>query len=350
MAKALALFSGGLDSTLAARLLLEQNVEIEAVHFISLFTAHKSSAGKGLAARRAAEQLGVSLRIEGNSQELLAIVKSPKHGYGRNINPCIDCRMRNLSRGAEIMRETGANFLVTGEVVGERPMSQNRTAMRLIDKETGLEGLVLRPLSAKLLEPTLPEKEGWVDRDRLLEIHGRSRKPQFELAREFGIRDFPTPAGGCLLTDPGFAARMRDLLAHDPDCDLNDAHLLKVGRHFRLDPSVKAIIGRDERENHTLESFARDGDLLMEASDYPGPITLVRGPASEEQTELAAAITIRYGKAGRLPRAKVKTRTPGAPWDCENLLEAAPADEECLARLRIAPGDEKRGGRRARSE
>ena len=350
MKKGLVLFSGGLDSTLAARLLQEQDVALEGIHFISVFTAHKSPSGKGLAARRAAGQLGISLRIEENSAVFLSIIKQPKHGYGSNLNPCIDCRIRNVKRAGEIMREIGADFLVTGEVVGERPMSQNRAAMRLIDKQTGLGELLLRPLSAKLLEPTLPEREGWIDREQLLAIHGRSRKPQFELAAKFGITDYPSPAGGCLVTDPGFTARMRDLLDHDPDCGINDVHLLKVGRHFRLDDAVRVIVGRDEKENRTMLSFARDGDLLMDALDYPGPITLVRGPAAPEHLQRAASITVRYGKACHVPRAKVRTRQPGMRWDEENLLEAGPADETLLACLRIASQNAKRGGDRDSAE
>jgi len=350
MKKALVLFSGGLDSTLAARLLQEQDITVQGIHFTSLFTAGKSSAERGMAARRAAEQLSVPLLVEDNSDAFFRIIKHPKHGYGANINPCIDCRIRNIRRAGEVMRETGADFLVTGEVVGERPMSQNRGAMRLIDKETGLGDLLLRPLSARLLEPTLPEREGWVDREKLLAFHGRSRKPQFELAKKYGIRDYPTPAGGCLVTDPGFAVRMRDLLNHHPECDLNDVRLLKVGRHFRLDDSVRVIVGRDERENHIVASLMREGDVLMECATHPGPMTLVRGPAAAEHLRLAAAVTIRYGKACRLPRAGVKTRKHNAPWESEARLETEPADESLLNRLRIASPDANRGDRRAGAE
>ena len=339
MAKALALFSGGLDSTLAVCLLLDQGVEIEGIHFISVFTAPRTSSGKRLAAKRAAQHLGIPLRVENDSRDFLELLRRPEHGYGSNANPCIDCRIRSLNRAAELMRECGAGFLVTGEVVGERPMSQNRQAMRLIEKRTGLAGLILRPLSAKLLEPTIAEKERWVDREGLLAISGRSRKPQLELAGKYGIGEFPAPAGGCLLTDPAFAIRVRDLLAHNPDCDLNDMHLLKVGRHFRLGSAVKAIIGRDKGENDIIRSFAREGDNLMAVATHPGPDTLVRGPAGEEELRIAAAITVRYSKAGALPQARVRVRKLGRTGKPnKTIIETPPAGEETLEHLRVRAG------------
>jgi len=223
--KAIALLSGGLDSTLAARVVIDQGIELEALNFMTVFCNCTNKGETCLASQKAVDALGIPLKVFNVSEEYLNVVKGPKHGYGRNMNPCIDCRIFMLKRAKAYMEGSGASFLVTGEVLGQRPMSQRRDAMRLIEKEGGLDGLILRPLSAKFLPPTIPEKEGWVDREKLLAIQGRSRKPQIRLAEAFGIRDYPCPAGGCLLTDPQFAKRMKDLIVHNPDFTLNDVHL-----------------------------------------------------------------------------------------------------------------------------
>lgn len=350
MAKALALFSGGLDSSLAVRMVQEQNVEVEGIHFFSVFTTKGIRAEPDPLTRRAAEELGLCVRFEDNSEAFLDMVKHPKHGYGSHVNPCIDCRISNLMRAAEVMRGIGADFLVTGEVVGERPMSQNRNTLRHIEKETGLNGLILRPLSALLLEPTHPEKQGWVRREDLLSVSGRSRKPQLALAARFGLKHFSTPAGGCLLTDPGFSVRMRDLLDHCPACDLNDVNLLKVGRHFRLAPDVKAVVGRNERENEAVERLAHDSDILMEATTHPGPVTLVRGPATETHLRLAASVTIRYGKAAALPRTSIRTWTPADRKGRPAAFQAAAATPELLDELRIAASDAPHKNRPRKAE
>jgi tRNA U34 2-thiouridine synthase MnmA/TrmU len=210
-----------------------------------------------------------------------------------------------LKKAKAYMEESGGSFIVTGEVLGQRPMSQRRDAMRLIEKEAGLEGLILRPLSAQFLPVTLPEREGWVDREKLLNIQGRSRKPQMKLAEQFNIRDYPCPAGGCLLTDPGFARRIRDLMEHQYDFSLNDVHLLKFGRHFRLFPKVKLVVGRNEEENQKIETFSQAGDVLLKTARYPGPISLLRGEADETERERAASITARYSKAKGMEKVEV---------------------------------------------
>jgi tRNA U34 2-thiouridine synthase MnmA/TrmU len=197
------------------------------------------------------------------------------------------------------MEVASASFIVTGEVLGQRPMSQRRDAMRLIEKEAGLEGFILRPLSAKFLPVTIPEKEAWVDREKLLSIQGRSRKPQIRLADQFGIRDYPCPAGGCLLTDPGFAKRMKDLNHYNPNFSLNDVHLLKIGRHFRL------VVGRNEEENKKIQTFSDEGDILLKVVHYPGPLSLLRGDVDEREMERAAAITVHYSKAKHLEKVEV---------------------------------------------
>lgn len=331
MVKALALHSGGLDSTLAIRVIQEQGIEVEALHFVSVFDCGATDEDNCRAARGTAAQLGVKLHIRQFSEELFPIVKSPKHGHGSNMNPCIDCHARMMQLAAAMMKDLGADFLISGEVLGERPMSQRREALKTVQQEAGVDGLILRPLSAKLLDPTIPEQKGWVDRERLLDISGRSRKPQFALAKKYGITKFPTPAGGCLLTEPGFAERLRELLTDNPDATLDDVRLLKVGRHFRLSPRVKAVVGRNQNENGRLATMIAEGDSVLDAANLPGPTTLVRGPASEDNLSIASAITARYGKGMSLPRCPVRLVRGGE----ERVLEVQPANEELLDRLRI---------------
>lgn len=303
--KAIALLSGGLDSTLAARLVLDQGIELEALNFMTVFCTCTNRGATCLASQKAVETLGIPLRVFNVSEEYLNVVRNPKHGYGSNMNPCIDCRIFMLKKAKVYMEESGGSFIITGEVLGQRPMSQRRDAMRLIEKEAGLEGLILRPLSAQFLPITLPEREGWIDREKLLNIQGRSRKPQMKLAEQFNIRDYPCPAGGCLLTDPGFARRIRDLMEHQYDFSLNDVHLLKFGRHFRLSPKVKLVVGRNEEENQKIETFSQAGDVLLKTVRYPGPVSLLRGEADETERERAASITARYSKAKGMEKVEV---------------------------------------------
>ncbi len=303
--KAIALLSGGLDSTLAAKVVMEQGIELEALNFMTVFCTCTNRGETCLASQKAVNALGIPLKVFNVSDEYLHVVKHPQHGYGSNMNPCIDCRIFMLKKAKAYMEETGASFIVTGEVLGQRPMSQRRDAMNLIDKEAGLRGCILRPLSAKFLPATIPEKEGWINRENLLGIQGRSRKPQIELADHYGIRDYPCPAGGCLLTDPGFARRIRDLLENDPDFSLNDVHLLKVGRHFRLSPKLKLVVGRNEDDNKKIQTFALEGDILLKTVQYPGPLSLLRGDDNGESIETAASITLRYSKGRNFERAEV---------------------------------------------
>jgi tRNA-specific 2-thiouridylase len=305
MMKAIALLSGGLDSTLAAKVVMEQGVELEALNFLTVFCTCTNRGETCLASQKAVDSLGIPLRVFNVSEEYLDVVKHPKHGYGSNMNPCIDCRIFMLKKAKAYMEETGASFIVTGEVLGQRPMSQRRDAMRLIEKEAGLEGYIVRPLSAKFLPATIPEKEGCINRENLLRIQGRSRKPQIKLADHYGIRDYPCPAGGCLLTDPQFAKRMKDLMEHKPDFSLNDVHLLKFGRHFRLSPHLKLVVGRNEEDNRKIQTFAQEEDILFKALHHPGPLSLLRGEPDDIEIEKAASITVRYGKAKDLKSVEV---------------------------------------------
>src|SRR4030042_1042603 len=331
--KAIALMSGGLDSTLAARVILEQGIELKALNFITVFCTCTNRGETCLASQKAVENLGISLKIFNVSEEYLGVVKHPTHGYGRNLNPCIDCRIFMLKKAKKYMEESGAVFMITGEVLGQRPMSQRRDAMQLIDKEAGLGGLVLRPLSAKVLPITIPEREGWVDRGKMLKFQGRSRKPQIELAEHYGIHDYPCPAGGCLLTDPGFAKRMKDLMLHQTAFSLNDVHLLKMGRHFRFSEGVKLVVGRNEEENQKIETFARKNDILLKVSNFPGPVSLLRGKLDAGDIEKAAAVTAHYSKVKDSGNAEVAYR--GVGEDRHRSLCASPISRREIESLMI---------------
>lgn len=328
--KAIALLSGGLDSTLAVKLIVEQGIEVEALNYVTPFcTCNRKERCE---ARHVAGTFGLPCKTIALSEEFFRMIREPKYGYGSGMNPCLDCRILMFSRARERMEETGADFVFTGEVLGQRPMSQHRQAMRIIERESGLEGRLLRPLSARLLEPTFPEKEGMVDRERLQAIQGRSRKPQMALAEERGIADYPCPAGGCMLTDPGFARRMRDLVAIHPDFDLNDVNLLKIGRHFRLPSAAKVVVGRNKEENRQLLNLVRHGDCLFEVKGLGSPVTLLRGEASTGRIRLAAAITARYSDA-QDDKVRVHYGTDSA--DLRNVVLVAPLGEDELTALRI---------------
>ena len=263
MTKAILLLSGGLDSTLAGKLLLELGVEVEAVNFVSPFCLCTPKSQGCPAGMKAAEQLGIPLKVFACGEDYLEIIKHPRFGHGSGVNACVDCRIHMFTRARKIMIERGADFVATGEVLGERPMSQHRRAMAIIERESGLSGRLVRPLCAQLLAPSEPETEGIIEREHLKAIQGRRRKPQFDLARELGITDYLCPAGGCLLTEKEFAARFRELLEYKPDFGMADARMLRYGRHFRLPGGTKVIVGREDAENERLERAASDEDVLM---------------------------------------------------------------------------------------
>jgi len=326
LAKALALLSGGLDSTLAIRVIQQQGVEVIALNFVTVFCRCTSHGSCKLEAVKVSEKFGIPIKVINTTERFLELVKKPKFGYGKNMNPCIDCRINIFRIAGEYMREIGADFIITGEVLGQRPMSQRKEAMKIIDKEANLTGLVLRPLCAKHMEPTIPEKLGIVDRERLLQIRGRSRKNQIQLADVFQIKDYPCSAGGCLLTDPEFAHRMRDLV-NTCDANINDVNLLKAGRHFRLDQQTKVIVGRNEEDNTRLDSLSKEGDYLLTLVDMPGPLTLLRGKITEEKIQTAARITARYGKSQVLPSVKVSVKQVGNNAT-ERIVEITPMSQE----------------------
>jgi tRNA-specific 2-thiouridylase len=335
--KALVLLSGGLDSILAVRVLLDQGIPVTGIRFITHFGCDPVSSGScGHDVEplvKAWGPLGFTVRMSHLGQDYIDMVKNPKFGRGKNMNPCVDCRLMMLSWAREILEREGAGFLVTGEVLNQRPMSQTRERFRQVDRLLGLEGMVLRPLSARVLEPTRPEIEGVVDRSRLLDISGRGRTRQYELAKKYGITDIPQPSGGCLLTDPGYSARLRDLWDHDPEAGAHDLNLLRVGRHFRPDGRCKIIVGRDETENGMLEAFRTERDALVYLKDHHGPMTLLRGEYGAGEIALAASLTVRYGDVPDKGEAEVIVdRKGGVPY----CLTSSGAREEEYAPLRIA--------------
>jgi len=299
--KVLALFSGGLDSILAVKLLEEQGIDIGGICFESPFFSSER-------AHESARSIGLALTVVDITEPLLEIVVSPRHGYGKGLNPCIDCHILMFRVAGEMLKGEGARFMVSGEVVGQRPMSQNLRSMSIISHESGFDGLILRPLSAKRLEETLAEMEGWVDRKRLLGLSGRSRKPQMALAERYGVAQYPSPAGGCLLTDVIFSRRLKDLITKDPAFSRRDIELLKQGRHFRINEGTKIVVGRNERENEAILSLARQKDALLTAESFPGPTVLVIGDPTPEDLEVVAAITVSYSDAPLGQPITVKVR------------------------------------------
>jgi len=320
--RALSLLSGGLDSQLAARLLLEQGIEVQGVTFTSIFFGAK-------AAEQAACQLDIPLLIEDFTPTILILVAHPKHGFGAGLNPCIDCHIAMVRRAGELMRERGFQFVSTGEVLNQRPMSQHRKALQQVAAESGVGDYLLRPLSAKLLPETEPEKRRWVDRARLLAFEGRNRKPQMALARELGITDYPQPAGGCLLTDPLYGKRLKDLKTHE-GLDIIPILRLRLGRHFRVG-AVRVIVGRNQAENEQLEKEYNASEYLLKAKDVPGPSAILPSGATEDELQQAAAICARYSDF--LPGQPVLMEVQGPQG--LRILSVWPAAPDIVASRRI---------------
>ncbi len=289
MTRALGLMSGGLDSTLAAMTLMRQGIDVIGISFVTPFFGAEK-------ARKAAAAIGHPLIVSDISNIHLEMVKQPKYGYGRNMNPCIDCHAMMFRLAGEKMQEGGFDFLFSGEVLGQRPMSQNANALKAVAKHSGFPDRILRPLSARLLPPTSMEEQGLVDRDQLLDIQGRSRKRQQALAREWGLAELPATAGGCLLTESGFSNQLRDLLSHDARADVSAVELLKVGRQFRLSPTAKLVVGRNKEDNQAIEGFLTGSRRLLRCRDFSGPLGLLCGDADQATLQRAAAIVASYGK------------------------------------------------------
>jgi tRNA-uridine 2-sulfurtransferase len=285
--KAISLFSGGLDSILAVKVIQDQGISVQGITFETpFFNARK--------ARETAVHIHLPLLVVDITNPHLTMLKTPRYGYGKNMNPCIDCHTLMLHTAGKIMEETGADFLFTGEVLGQRPMSQTRQSLHIVAKNSGYANHIIRPLSAKLLAETRPEQEGKVNRQHLLAIQGRGRKVQMAMAKTYGVHYYPPPAGGCLLTDPMFSRRLKDLFSHDPEHDPRDIELLKYGRHFRSSKSVKIIVGRNQKDNEAMQKLIRKDDTVLCMDRIPGPLVMIPGGGNEEGVEKAARLCVLY--------------------------------------------------------
>ncbi|MCK4904670.1 tRNA 4-thiouridine(8) synthase ThiI [bacterium] len=322
--KAIALISGGLDSVLAAKVISEQGIEVIGVTFITPF----SGDGTSQRVKLLAKILNIDLRLLDISAEFFKMLKFPKHGYGKNLNPCIDCRMLELRQAHQLMKELGASFVVTGEVLGQRPMSQNRQSIELIERESGMEGLIVRALCAKLFSPSIPEKEGWINREELLDIEGRSRKKQYKLAGKYNISGYGAPAGGCLLTDSGFSLKVKNLMKSNM-LDTDFINLMKTGRYFSLSDSFKLVVGRDHKENLKLLQLAKEGDIIFEPASK-GPVAIGRGKRENAGLEIASRIVAYYCKNGP---ANINVKI--FPEDKEETINAEKISGEEILKYRV---------------
>ncbi len=303
--RALGLTSGGLDSMLAALVLRDQNIKVKWICFETPFFSADN-------AKKAARDIGISITVKNITPQYLKMLRDPPCGYGQNMNPCMDCHALMVNLAGQMMRQENFDFIFSGEVMGQRPMSQVQHALRYVEKRSGVDGYLLRPLSARALPETVPEKEGLVDRSRLYDITGRSRKRQLELAAHYGISDYPTPAGGCLLTDSGFSKRLKDLFAHQDECSEADLNALKFGRHFRLTPESKLIVGRNKEDNKNLAETNASGTMtVLKTETLPGPTCLLAGTSDESALMLAAGICAGYSKAPEDETVQVIATTGG---------------------------------------
>lgn len=329
----IALFSSGLDSTLAILLILRQEIEVTALTFMTHFGCNLYDSSSCVQDPTSlANRFGFAVKMMHLGHEFIEIVRNPKHGHGKNMNPCIDCRILMLKEAKKYMEMVQADFVFTGEVVGQRPMSQHKPQLNLIAKEADLAGRLVRPLSARILPETEPEKSGLLDRMKLENISGRSRKRQLEMAERFNLEDYPTPAAGCLLTDRGYSKRLRDLFAHQENVDFDDLNLLRVGRHFRIGDKTKLIVGRNEEENEKILKYRKSGDYILEARDTGSPLTLIKGTTNEMTIKMAAAITARYCDLKRADTVEVSCFSNDSE---SRTIMTSPEKDDYLDKIRI---------------
>jgi tRNA U34 2-thiouridine synthase MnmA/TrmU len=329
--KVVALLSGGLDSQLAVRMMQEQGFDVSAVAIKTPFCDFDCGRGCGFEIRERADDLNVNLKTVYLGDEYIEMLKHPKHGIGAGFNPCVDCRTMMFDAAKKHMEEIGAEFIISGEVLGQRPMSQHLDALRLIEKDANLIGKIVRPLSAGLLPETDPERNGLIKRENLGMIKGRTRRNQLQMAKEYGIENPPNAGGGCLLTEPQFGIKAKDLFAHVETPTINEIDLLKIGRHFRLDEETKFVVGRDNDENQMIKALALPGDILLEAKDYVGPVSILRGKNAKFHVEFASAVTLRYSDAPKTESSIVLVKN-------ENLIEeisAKCAEEQSYIKFRM---------------
>lgn len=333
--KAVALLSGGLDSSLAVRMMLDQGVDVEAIAIKTPFCDFDCGKGCGHKVKEVATELGIRLQTVYFGDEYLKMLKNPKYGYGSGMNPCIDCRGMMYNAAKKHMEKINADFIFTGEVLGQRPMSQNHRSFDIIENETNTQGKILRPLSAKHLPITEIEKEGLVNRKNLENIKGRSRKIQLSLANKYEIIDPPNAAGGCLLTDPMFSKRVKDLYKHEKNVPTtNDIELLKIGRHFRLNADCKLIVGRNESENSMVDSLYENSDWILYAKDYAGPVGLLRGKnieTNEKLITISAKIILRYADVSKDKESVVKIKTKNFEYE----ISTVPFKDQEISSFRI---------------
>ena len=330
--KAVALYSGGLDSTLAILVMQKQGIEVTAITFMNHFgcdISDKSSCSKDPFA--ASIKFGFKVKLSHLSDKFLEIVKNPRFGHGKNMNPCMDCRMLMLKEAKVFMEMIGAEFLITGEVVGQRPMSQRKECFPMVDKAADVKGLVVRPLCGKIMPPTIAEEKGLINRELMCDFNGRSRKPQMALADEFGLTEYPAPAGGCLLTDPNYSFKLKDLLEHNKDPEHKDLNFLKLGRQFRVSDDCKIFVGRHKDENEAMKAFADPDDIILKVEGVGSPTVILLGNVTDEAIELAASICARYSDAKTQPEVKVTVMK----GDEKHYITVKPANDEMLDNYRI---------------
>ena len=329
--KVVALLSGGLDSQLAIKMMQEQGFDVSAVAIKTPFCDFDCGRGCGFEIRERADDLNVNLKTVYLGDEYIEMLKHPKHGIGAGFNPCIDCRSMMFDAAKKHMEEIGAEFIISGEVLGQRPMSQHAPALRTIENESNLVGKIVRPLSAALLPETDPEKDGLIKRENLGMIRGRTRRNQLDMAKKYGIENPPNAGGGCLLTEPQFGIKAKDLFSHTENPTINDIDLLKIGRHFRLDEETKFIVGRNKDENEMIKAIALPGDILLEAKDFVGPVSILRGSNAKKHLKFASSVTLRYSDAPNNEQAIVSIKNN----DLVEEITAESAEEKSYIQFRM---------------
>ena len=326
LTRALAMLSGGLDSILAAKLIKDQGIEVIGITYKSYFFDEEN-------ARRMVKQIDIPLEVVDFSEEHFELVKNPKHGYGKNMNPCIDCHAMMMRYSGELLKKFEADFIITGEVINQRPMSQNAGALNTVKKESGFSDKILRPLCAKLLPPTEMEESGMVEREKLMNINGRSRKVQIELAEKWNIKDYPSPAGGCKLTEPGYSKRLRDLLDNNDEVTPRDMELLRYGRRFRISRNTVIISARTKDEGDLIKPILNSNDTGFIVDKYTGSMVVLVGEATEEGIKLAAAIAARYSKGKDEEKVTVRYGKISKPYN--GLVEVTPITDKELEQYMI---------------
>ncbi|MFH1310137.1 MAG: hypothetical protein ABIH85_05635 [Candidatus Omnitrophota bacterium] len=328
--KAIALISGGLDSLLAAKVVQDQGVKVQGVAFLMQFASKDIQKFKHQI-QEASDEAEVPVKFIDMSEEFLKVLKKPSYGYGANLNPCIDCKILMLKLAKKFMQKENATFIVTGEVLGERPMSQRRGALNIVEKKALLKGLLLRPLSAKLLEETLPEQQGIVNRAELLALSGRGRSRQLAMAKKYKLTKFFAPSGGCLLTDPIFSTKLKDLILRK-ELRGENVNLLKYGRHFRVDDKTKVVVGKDQNDNDNIVKLEKQTDVVVRLKTGPGPHVLLRGQKNAKNIEIAAGLLISHSKSKNKINVEVEVFEGKK---IKEIIKASPLDASTVDKLRI---------------